>query len=155
MIRKLISLIAICLCLNLSSQEGDIKFPDSKARLYKFGLQALNDNDLFLSYKYFEKLEQVGMESEDQKFSYNVLLYKLKDYQKALDGFLGLSNNKYSNQLVNYYISLLYSNMNQQKSARDYAMFFIKQKGNREHYPTEYKHISTVKLYLDSFFYKI
>lgn len=155
MIRKLILLFSIGLCMNLSAQEGDIKFPESKAKLYKFGLQALNDNDLFLSHRYFEKLEQLGMESEDQKYHFNVLLYRLKDYQKALDGFLGLSNNKYSNQLVNYYISLLYSNMNQQKSARDYAMFFIKQKGNREQYPTEYKHISTVKLYLDSFSYKI
>jgi outer membrane protein OmpA-like peptidoglycan-associated protein len=155
MMRIAVLCVLVFQCLVFSAQEENIKLSINPSKLYKKGSQALENNDLFLAYKYWTELKSIGFQNEDQKYQYSVLLYTLKDYEGALDGFLGLANAKYTNPLINYYICLLYNNVNQQKSSRDYAMFFIKQKANRTKYPVEYKHISIVKLYLDSFAYQV
>lgn len=150
--RYVVLLCVFCIIsLNVYGQGDEIKLPYNTNKLYKFGLQAMQDNDLFLAHKYFEQLNEKGLENEDQKYHYSLLQFKLKDYNNSLNGFLGLSNNKYHNGLVNYYLSLLYNTLEQRSAARDYAVFFIKQKGNRETHPNEFKHMTAVKLYLDSF----
>jgi outer membrane protein OmpA-like peptidoglycan-associated protein len=133
------------------SQDAEVKIPNSKSKIYKYGLQALELKDYFLAQKYFVALEEKGFESQDQEFQYAKLLYHLGDKKSSSDFIKKLIREKYKNPLVFYYQSLLLHKEGKIKDAKDYALFFLKQGSSRSEYPAEHSHMSNLKMYFDSF----
>lgn len=134
-----------------SSQESNLKIPSSPSKIYKQALKAMELNDYFLAKRYFDALVEKGFESNQQKFDYARLQYKLGENTTALKIFEELAKEKYDNPLIYYYLSILFNSKKEYKKARDYALFFMKKKGAFSDYKAEYTHLSNQKLYLDSF----
>lgn len=152
MIRKwLFFSIFVIFTLHVFGQDAEVKIPNSKSKIYKYALQAIELKDYFLAQKYMVALEEKGFETQDQEFAYAKLLYQLGDKKTALDFTKKLIREKYKNPLVFYYHSLLLHNEGKTKDAKDYALFFLKQGSSRSTYPAEHSHISNLKMYFDSF----
>jgi OmpA-OmpF porin, OOP family len=146
-------LIVLCLFLSQISfgQVGDVKIPKSKKKLYAEILRSMELQDYFLARRYFDAmLEKGGLESSDQKFQYAKLLYKLGDERQSLDTLKMLNAEKYKNELLPFYTSIMLNSAGSYKESKDYCLFFLKQKGCRDLYPKEHSFMSTLKLYLDT-----
>ena len=143
-------LLFIGFCQIGHSQDTEISMPKSQKKLYKRAMSASESGDIMLAHKYFQELERKGFSNQDQRFEYYKLLYKLNDYSNSHAGFQALEKEKYGNPLINYYLCILYQHLAKPKMAKDYALFFLKNKENREHYISEYRQINAIKMALDS-----
>lgn len=147
--------LAFCcslLCMTSFCQEQvEIKVPNSKSKIFKQAMKAIDLKDYFLAKRYFDALVEKGIESDLQKFEYAKLLHKLGQNKEALVLVNQLIKDKYDNPLVFYYAAILYNSEREHKKARDYALFFLKKKGTFAEYKAEHTHLSNLKMYLDSF----
>jgi OmpA-OmpF porin, OOP family len=144
-------ILFFCFSSLVYSQDTEVKIPKSKSKIYKQALLALELKDYFLAEKYFNSILESGFDNQAQEFEYAKLLYTLGDKKKSLETVKKLVREKFSNPLLFYYNALLLHSEGKNKDARDYALFFLKQKGSRAAYPTEHIHMSNMKMYMDSF----
>lgn len=151
MLRIVFYLLSFFLATTLYSQVEDVKIPSSKSKIYKQAQKAIELRDYFLAKRYFDALVEKGLESEEQKFEYAKLLYKLGENKTSLKYIDELVKEKYGNPLLFYYAAILYNSEKDYKKARDYALFFLKKKGTFNEYKAEHTHLSNLKMYLDSF----
>lgn len=154
MTRNIFLSLLFLLCQELMSQDIELRMPKNTGKLYKEALSALEMSDFFLAHKYFEELEKRGFQNSDQRFQYAVLLQKINDYTKALENFQLLRNENYNHPLISYYLCLQYQHQQDYKSARDHALFFLKNKEYKKEFPNEYTHISVLRNSLDTLILK-
>ena len=152
MIRRVYLFVFIILALTTVSQEQvEVKIPNSKSKIFKQAMKAIELKDYFLAKRYFDALIEKGLESDNQKFEYAKLLHKLGENKESLKIINDLINDKYDHPLVFYYAAILNNSARDHKKARDYALFFLKKKGMMIEYKAEHTHLANLKMYLDSF----
>jgi OmpA-OmpF porin, OOP family len=151
MLRFFLFFLFFCFNTSFYCQNTELKMPKSKSKIYKNALRALELKDYFLAETYFNALSENGFENQDQEFEYAKLLYHLGDMKNSLELIKKLIREKYNQPLLFYYNALLLHSEGKTKDARDYALFFLKQKGVRASYTTEHIHMSNLKMYMDSF----
>jgi outer membrane protein OmpA-like peptidoglycan-associated protein len=148
---KLISVIFVVVFCQIGiCQDTGISMPKSQKKLFRRAMSASESGDIMLAHTYFQELERKGFSNQDQRFEYYKLLYKLNDYNQSQAGFQALEKEKYNNPLVSYYLCILYQHLSIPKMAKDYALFFLKNKENRKQYAPEYRQINAIKLALDT-----
>lgn len=135
----------------VSQEQVEVKIPSTKSRIYKQAMKAIELRDYFLAKRYFDALIEKGIESDQQKFEYAKLLYKLGENKEALKIINELIKDKYDHPLVFYYAAILNNSDKNPKKARDFALFFLKKKGMMVEYKAEHTHLANLKMYLDSF----
>lgn len=147
----LLFILLFCKLLNAQVQDySDLNIPKSQSKLYKKGMQAMNVKDYFLAKLYFDKLKEKGYQNNQQLFQHSILLYKLGEYDRFSNNIDSLELMKFKHKLLPYYKVQSLLKESNHSEARDYALFFLKQKGVRTEYKPFYSHIMRVKRTLDS-----
>lgn len=152
MIKKIVLILFLTTVQFVFSQIETININLKPAKLYKLGKKAYEENDFFLSNTYFTALKNKGFETNEQKFDYLLLLYKLNQYNDALEIVNELEKNKYAHPLLNYYKATLLFSTGKPNLAKDYIAFFLKTKPNRELYKAQASHLLTLKNNIDTGF---
>jgi outer membrane protein OmpA-like peptidoglycan-associated protein len=147
----LLSLLFFFVSKQYGQPSSQLDTKKNTEKLFKLAKKAFEANDFFLAKGYIDALKEKKFTSNDQRYLYALLYFKLNLYQEALIEIDTIEKSKNTSfPLLPYYKAQILLNLQQDNLALDYINFFLNNKSNRKLYPKESRFLIDQKIFLES-----